>query len=162
MSNPTTKEIVKALTCEGRVVNCPVDDCRYNNIIALNGDILCALGALEEDAADMIERQAARIRELEASAQGWIPLKWRKSTPEEKELYGDEVYIADCKLPGDGDEILISRCGGYCVSVVEFCNDAEYGIGDSGGNDWLSEVDAWMPLPKGYQKPAEEVANEVN
>lgn len=153
MSKPTVKEIVAALRCRAgtEVVDC--GKCLYQRDCD---------DPLFEDAADLIKEQEARIRKLEASAQEWIPLKWRKSTTEEKELYGDEVYIADCKLPDDGDEILISRCDGNFVSVVEFCNDGDYGIGDSDGNDWLTEVDAWMPLPKGYQKPAEEVANEVN
>lgn len=84
----------------------------------------------------------------------WIPVKWRKMTEEEKEEYFDAEtdMISDFALPEDGDEILISGNNGMWVSVVEFCNDIDYGIGDDYGHDWLTEVDAWMPLPEGYKK----------
>lgn len=86
----------------------------------------------------------------------WIPVKWRKPTEEEREeLCGyyetDIKFIADFEMPDDGEEILISQHNGEWVSLVEFCND-EYGIGDANGNDWIEDVDAWMPLPKGYRK----------
>lgn len=84
----------------------------------------------------------------------WVPIKSRPITEEERESYALDEYITHiitCPLPDDGDEILISRNNGKWVDLVEFCND-EYGVGDGDGNDWLNEVDAWMPLPKGYVK----------
>lgn len=88
----------------------------------------------------------------------WIPVKWRPITDEEREDYGygeDIKFITDSPLPDDGDEILISRYNGKWVSLVVFCNDADYGVGDEDGNDWLEDVDAWMPLPEGYKKEEE-------
>lgn len=147
MSKTTVEKVIDGLECKGTTgSNCK--ECQFRG----HGED-CSVLAMQA-AADLIERQAARIREHE-----WIPLKWREITPEEKEFFPDDVtHIADCKLPDDGDEILISRNNSLWVSVVEFCND-DYGVGDSDGNDWLYDVDAWMPLPKGYQKP-EEVAHE--
>ena len=87
----------------------------------------------------------------------WIPVKFRTITDEEREENGygiDVTHIADCELPDDGDEILISRFNGKWIELVVFCNDY-YGVGDENGNDWLYEVDAWMPLPKGYVKEVE-------
>lgn len=84
----------------------------------------------------------------------WIEVKWRELDEEEQEYYDntDIIAMADFETPDDGDEILISRNNGKWVSVVTFCNDYEYGLGDEDGNDWLDEVDAWMPLPKGFVK----------
>lgn len=87
----------------------------------------------------------------------WIPVKWRPITEEEREecLYDEDIkFIAEFPIPDDGDEILISRNNGKWVDLVEFTYD-EYGIGDYSGNDWVEEVDAWMPLPKGYKKEEE-------
>lgn len=87
----------------------------------------------------------------------WIPVRFRKITEEEREenCWGSDItHIADCELPDDGDEILISRFNGKWVELTVFCND-DYGVGDENGSDWLYEVDAWMPLPKGYVKVVE-------
>lgn len=86
----------------------------------------------------------------------WIPIKWREATEEEKEFfkskYGGEVnYMADFETPDDGDEILISRNNGRWISLVTFTDD-DFGISDEDGNNWLTDVDAWMPLPEGYGK----------
>ena len=84
----------------------------------------------------------------------WIEVKWRDLTEEEREYYdgyygeGEVTKMADFETPDDGDEILISQGNGKWVSVTVFCNVD--GIGDEYGNDWLYEVDAWMPLPKGF------------
>lgn len=84
----------------------------------------------------------------------WIEVKWRELDEEEQEYYKDTdiVAMADFETPDDGDEILISQNDGKWISVVTFCSERDYGIVDEDGNDWLYEVDAWMPLPKGFVK----------
>ena len=82
----------------------------------------------------------------------WIPVKWRPLDEEEREFYYEDITCIACfETPDDGDEILISRNNGEWVDLVVFCNN-EFGIGDEDGNDWLDEVEAWMPLPEGYKK----------
>lgn len=83
----------------------------------------------------------------------WIEVKWRELTEEEKQYYqnDDIVYMADFETPYNGDEILISRNHGKWVELVTFYND-DYGICDENGNDWIEDVDAWMPLPTGFVK----------
>ena len=88
--------------------------------------------------------------------QDWIPITYRDATEEDRiEIcgYNNEniAHIFTCRLPDDGDEVLISRNNGKWVDLVVVCDD-DYGIGDEDGNDWLYEVEAWMPLPKGYVK----------
>ena len=88
----------------------------------------------------------------------WIPITYRLVTPEERESCGwseDVTHIFTCPLPDDGDEVLISINHGKWVDLVVFCND-DYGVGDEDGNDWIYDVDAWMPLPKGYVRGEEE------
>ena len=78
----------------------------------------------------------------------WIPIKTRELTEEEKEEYPDCTFIYDCKLPEDGEEVLVTTwCGD--VSMDTFCRDDgcyfEYGC-DEG------DVIAWMPKPEPYKK----------
>lgn len=86
------------------------------------------------------------------SNEGWIPVKCRELDEEEREYYDDDVTaIVDCPLPDHGDKILISVFGGKYVITTLFYKDG-CGAGDEYNYDWTSEVDAWMPLPKGYVK----------
>lgn len=86
----------------------------------------------------------------------WIEVKWRDLTDEETELYPEYSAWAEFELPDDGEEILISRNNGKWIELVTFYIDGIYGIGDDAGNDWLYEVEAWMPLPKGFVKEGEQ------
>lgn len=80
--------------------------------------------------------------------QDWIPIKTRALTDEEKKEYGTEYeYMLDCPLPEDGEEILIS-IDKYVQKDTCYVDDSFY---LDSGYDWI-EVDAWMPLPKGYKK----------
>lgn len=82
--------------------------------------------------------------------QRWIPFKTRPLTEEEKEEHPEWDCILDCKLPDDGQAILVSidLRGHECVQYDEFYSDdgsyldSGYEIGD--------EAVAWMPLPEPY------------
>lgn len=77
----------------------------------------------------LLTRAADAIEEL--SKPGWIKFKTRPLTEEEREGHPEWVYIMDCKLPDDGQEILVSN--GRYVWMDTFCNDADgcYLDGDS-------------------------------
>lgn len=83
----------------------------------------------------------------------WIPITSRPMTEEEKEHYTihpdylDECRIFNCKLPDDGQEVLISVYGG--VEVDTFVKDGNDGCYFEGRD--IYDVDAWMPLPQKYQ-----------
>lgn len=108
-----------------------------------------------KDCVDVLMRQAAdAIEELIAaltasneviarSKPKWIKFKSRPLTEEEKEEHPEWVYIMDCKLPDDGQEIFVSN--GRYVWTDTFYNDADgcYLDGDS-----ELEGKWWMPLPE--------------
>lgn len=78
----------------------------------------------------------------------WIPIKTRKPTEEEKEEYPDCEFMYECKLPEDGEEVLVTTWGGN-TALDTFCRDDgcyfEYGC-DEG------DVIAWMPKPEPYRE----------
>lgn len=81
-------------------------------------------------------------------AQGWIPVKTRELTAEEKEEHPDCTFMWDCPLPDDAQDVLITTIWGD-VQPCTFCVD------DMGS--YFDEVDwdfvlAWMPLPEPYTK----------
>lgn len=88
----------------------------------------------------------------------WIPITSRPMTEEEKEHYKthpeyqDDCRIFNCKLPDDGQEVLISVYGG--VEVDTFVQDANDGCYFEGRD--IDDVDAWMPLPLPYKQEVEE------
>lgn len=85
----------------------------------------------------------------------WIPVKWHEITDEEREREGypkDWVVYIDCKMPCDGDEILVQTKSGYIRWDVCY-EDGEFSL-DSGW-DWIEDIVAWMPLPKSYREESE-------
>ena len=83
----------------------------------------------------------------------WTPFKMRELTDEEKEMHPDADYMLDCKLPEDGDGILITVNRGKWREVMY---DVYY---DDGGMSYLDsgleigkDAIAWMPLPEPYTR----------
>ncbi len=93
----------------------------------------------------------------------WIPIKYRPLTVDERiafaEHYGIEYSDTidekafDCPMPKDDQDILISTSWGVVEDVADNDVDGEgficYGLEKNG--DW-DGVDAWMPMPKAYEK----------
>ena len=90
----------------------------------------------------------------------WIKITERPMTEDEKAYYHEELEyvddakIYDCKLPDEGQEVLISTKLG-AVFIDTFFNDYD-GCGFEGFE--IEDVAAWMPLPEPYKE--KEVANE--
>jgi hypothetical protein len=104
-------------------------------------------GCLEGIEALMAEGEIYDIEHLT-----WIPVKFRPLTDEEQEEYPDYCYMADCLMPGDGEEILVSTKYGR-VEKDECGFDDGYYL-DS-GYDWQMDIVAWMPLPEPYKAESE-------
>ena len=80
----------------------------------------------------------------------WTPFKVRPLAEEEKEEHPEWDGILDCKLPDDGQRILVnvSVRGHESVQYDEFYTDD--GSYLDSGYEIGTEVTAWMPLPKPY------------
>lgn len=91
------------------------------------------------------------IEALKEPERKWIPVSYHEPIEEDGEdtQYG---FILDCKLPDEGQEILVSSHGN--VSIDECCYDDGGWYLDSYG-DWLN-VDAWQPLPEPYKAGEQE------
>lgn len=84
--------------------------------------------------------------------QRWIPFKTRPLTEEEKEEHPEWDCILDCKLPDNGQRILVAiRVRGHEeVQQDEFYSDD--GSYLDSGYEIGTEAVAWMPLPEPYKE----------
>ena len=99
---------------------------------------------------DMIEQLQDDL-EQDEQEKGWIPVKYHQISEKERaeeSISNDIQYMLDCKMPDDGQEILVTNgettwqdtsfidCDGYYL-------DSNY--------DWI-EIKAWRPLPEPYKE----------
>lgn len=77
----------------------------------------------------------------------WIPFTRREPTAEEKAHHPDWVFVWDCELPEDGQEILVSN--GKHVWKDEWV-EADYSGLESGSD--IDDDCAWMPMPEPYRR----------
>lgn len=114
----TKEEIVKALRACSKGGGWKCMGCTY-----YEKDVPVCVDALEKDAADLIEAQAAEIEKLKALVPRWIP-------------------AAD-KIPPDQEEVLVLTQSKNGVRNV----DKGYWAIDHFIHRGRSEVTHWMPLP---------------
>lgn len=90
-----------------------------------------------------------------AEPQRWIPVKTRPMDEEERAYWSDhlgydfeyeDAVMFDCKMPDDGQEILVSFGEWVNMDKCEI-DGGLYGL--EGNGDW-DGVTAWMPLPEPY------------
>lgn len=89
--------------------------------------------------------------EQDEKENGWIPVKYHQISEKERAeefISKDIQYMLDCKMPDDGQEILVTNgettwqdtsfidCDGYYL-------DSNY--------DWI-DITAWRPLPEPYKE----------
>ena len=104
-------------------------------------------GCLESIEALMAEGE---IYDIEYSP--WIHVKFRPLTDEEQEEHPDYCYMADCQMPDDGEEILVSTKYGTVEKDESGYDDGYY---LDSGYDWQTDIVAWMPLPPKYMEEVE-------
>lgn len=92
------------------------------------------------------------IRIMAEQQPRWIPVKFRPLTEEEQEEYPDYCYMADCPMPDDGEEILVTTTHGYVNKDISYFDD---GFCLDSGYDWQTDVIAWMPLPEPYKEDSD-------
>ena len=105
---------------------------------------------LASDALEMIEQLKDDL-EQDEKENGWIPVKYHQISEKERaeeSISTDIQYMLDCKMPDDGQEILVTNgettwqdtsfidCDGYYL-------DSNY--------DWI-DITAWQPLLEPYKE----------
>jgi len=99
---------------------------------------------------DMIEKLQDDL-EQDEKENGWIPVKYHQISEKERaeeSISNDIQYMLDCKMPDDGQEILVTN-GETAWQDTCFINSNGYYL--DGGYDWIDIMD-WMPLPKPYKE----------
>lgn len=78
----------------------------------------------------------------------WIPFTMRELTDEEREENPEWDWVFTCKLPADGETVLLTN-GKYVWEDMFCCDDGCY----FDKADDIEDYDgyAWMPLPKPYR-----------
>lgn len=107
-------------------------------------------GLYVADVLEILEQLQDNL-EQDEKENGWIPIKYHQISEKERaeeSISNDIQCMLDCKMPDDGQEILVTNgettwqdtsfidCDGYYL-------DSNY--------DWI-EITAWQPLPKPYKE----------
>lgn len=84
---------------------------------------------------------------------GWIPVKTRPMTEEEREYYSEylvdgDIMIYECTLPDDGQEVLITSKFGRVEKTTFYTDCGNY----FENYEDYDEVIAWQPLPQPYKE----------
>lgn len=80
--------------------------------------------------------------------ENWTPIKTRPLTEEEKEEYPDYTFMYDCKLPEDGEEVLVTTWSGKVALDTFYRDDGCY----FEFNNDEGDVIAWQSLPEPYEE----------
>lgn len=104
------------------------------------------------------QAKALRIAIDKIEQDKWIPIKTRKLTrAEEQEMLERDKYFFDytfdCKLPEDGEEVLVTTSTGE-VTTTTFYDEGLDGCYFEYYED-DGDVIAWMPKPKSYKTESE-------
>lgn len=105
---------------------------------------------LASDVLEMIEQLKDDL-ELDDKENGWIPVKYHQMSEKEREEECISKYIQymlDCKMPDDGQEILVTN--GETTWQDICCIDSEGYYLDS-NYDWI-DITAWRTLPEPYKE----------
>ena len=120
-----------------------------NRLLNESGDIGCTLGI-----TNMSEYSKQIVKEVaEEYNNGWIPVKTRPMTEEEKEYYSEYLFegnglIYECPLPDDGQEVLITSKYGNVDKTTFYTDCGNY----FENYEDYDEVIAWQPLPEPFKE----------
>ena len=116
--------------------------------------LLIQLAAAETDGKpntyqkkNFMEALKIAVDELENK---WIPVTFRRLTKAEREKYDEVVdFMYTCKLPNDGDDVLITTFDGR-VEMATYVDDEVYG-GYFDGYEDEDDVIAWRRYPEAWK-----------
>lgn len=108
-------------------------------------------GLYIEDVLEILEQLQSDL-EQDEKENGWIPVKYHQISEKERAeecISKDIQYTIDCKMPDDGQEILITN-GETTWQDTSFIDCDGYYYLD-GNYDWI-DITAWQPLPEPYKE----------
>ena len=109
---------------------------------------------IEEKRVDTIKEMLEIVQEVaEEYNGGWIAIKTRPMTEEEKEYYSEYLFegnglIYECPLPEDGQEVLITSKYGSVDKTTFYTDCGNY----FENYEDYDEVIAWQPLPEPFKE----------
>lgn len=109
----------------------------------LKSDAVCYIPRFEKEYKEALDAAIEKIEETT-----WNLVSFREMTEEDNYTEFESAYIYDCKLPDNGDEVLISTKYNT-VEKTTFYDD--YGCYFEDYED-VDEVKAWKSLPKPYKE----------
>lgn len=125
----TKKQLVKALQYCSAVGMC--DDCWLTTIKKEFGSQFCD-DKLKQEAADLIEQQAARIKKLEAKVPSWIPVTERLPEVHQNSRKSDAMLVYTRRK----------------LFMVAVWNGIDWLAPMDFWDAWGDEIVCWMPLPE--------------
>lgn len=105
---------------------------------------------LASDVLEMIEQFKDDL-EQDEKENGLIPVKYHQISEKERaeeSISTDIQYMLDCKMPDDGQEILVTN-GETTWQDTSFIDCAGYYLDSN--YDWI-DITAWRPLPEPYKE----------
>ena len=102
------------------------------------------------DFLEMIE-QLQEDLEQDEKENGWIPVKYHQISEKERaeeSISNDIRYMLDCKMPDDGQEILVTNGKTTWQDMCRIDSDGYY---LDNNYDWI-EITAWRPIPEPYKE----------
>ena len=128
----------------------------------MDKDLISRQAAIHEAYDVLIDGEVFRVVQVEtllglpSAEPRWIPVKTRPMDEEERAYWSEhlgydieyeDAVMFDCKMPDDGQEILVSFRRWVSMDRCEI-DGGLYGL--DGNGDWDGVV-AWMPLPEPYK-----------
>ena len=105
---------------------------------------------LQGSALDIVNTLLSDL-EQDEKENGWIPVKYHQISEKERAeefISKDIQYMLDCKMPDDGQEILVTN-GETTWQDTCFIDSNGYYL--DGGYDWI-DITAWRPLPEPHKE----------
>ena len=120
-----------------------------NIIINLENEVLKSSGNMTRTYA--FEKTIEIVKQAaEGYNNGWIPVKYHVITDKEREekcISEDIAYYLDCKMPDDGEQIIVTDGENMWSDIcfVDICYSLD------SGHDWINDIVAWRAMPAKYQ-----------
>lgn len=96
------------------------------------------------------DRNQYNIGFLDGKMARWNPIKTRPLEEDEADIYPGFDFMYDCKLPDDGQEVLVTLANGEVTTDTFYRDELDECYFENYCNE--GDVKAWMPKPEPYKE----------